>query len=162
MVNFDETKLPGVGVRHDFLTEDGRRVGVITHLSGRKELLVYSSDDPDACSEVVSLEANESAGLTELLGGSQVHATLDELQQDVEGLAIDWLHVTDSWWCAGRTITETHLRRRTGVSIVAVIAGEKTVPSPEPNEPLAADSTLVVVGTPEGITRAIDLLRDGP
>lgn len=162
MVDVDETKLPGVGVRHDFLTDEGRRVGVITHVSGRKELLVYSADDPDSCSEAVSLEADESAGLTELLGGSQVNATLAHLQQEVEGLAIDWLHVTDRWWCAGRTITETDLRARTGVSVVATIAGQTTVPSPEPDLPLAADSTLVVVGTADGIASAVVLLRDGP
>ncbi|WP_370326651.1 cation:proton antiporter regulatory subunit [Euzebya sp.] len=162
MVDFHETRLPGVGVRHDFVTGDGRRVGVITHHNGRKDLLVYSDDDPDACSEVVSLDTDESVGLTELLGGSKVHATLQDLQQQVEGLTIDWLHVADAWWTAGRTITDTQLRRRTGVSIVALIHQGATLPSPEPDQPLAADDTLVVVGTPEGITAAIELLRHGP
>ena len=162
MVEFEETRLPGVGVRHDFVTDDGRRVGVITHHSGRKDLLVYSEDDPDACSEVVSLGVDESVGLTELLGGSKVHATLQDLQQRVEGLTIDWLHVGEGWWTAGHTITDTQLRRRTGVSIVAIIHDGTPVPSPEPNQRLAADDTLVVVGTPEGITNALRVLRSGP
>jgi TrkA domain protein len=162
MVEFEETRLPGVGVRHDFLTSDGRRVGVITHHSGRKDLLVFSEDDPDACSEVVSLDVEESVGLTELLGGSKVHATLQDLQQRVEGLTIDWLHIADAWWAAGHTITDTQLRRRTGVSIVAIISGGSTLPSPEPSQPLAVDDTLVVVGTPQGITDAIRVLRSGP
>lgn len=162
MVEFEETKLPSVGVRHDFLTQEGRRVGVITHHSGRKELLVYSERDPDACSEAVSLEVEESVGLTELLGGSKVHVALDNLQQEVEGLAIDWLHVVEGWWTIGHTITDTQMRRRTGVSIVAIIRGDTTVPSPEPDQALAAEDTLVVVGTPEGISAAIALLRGGP
>lgn len=162
MVEFEETRLPGVGVRHDFVTDDGRRVGVITHHSGRKDLLVYSEGDPDACSEVVSLGVDESVGLTELLGGSKVHATLRDLQQQVEGLTIDWLHVGDGWWTAGQTITDTQLRRRTGVSIVAIIHEGTTVPSPGPDQRLSADDTLVVVGTPEGITNALRVLRSGP
>ncbi|CAN5134678.1 cation:proton antiporter regulatory subunit [soil metagenome] len=162
MVEFEETRLPGVGVRHDFVTEDGRRVGVITHHNGRKELLVYSERDPDACSEVVSLGVDESVGLTELLGGSKVHSTLQNLQQQVEGLTIDWLHVAEGWWTAGHTITDTQLRRRTGVSIVAIIHFGTTIPSPEPDHLLSADDTLVVVGTPEGISAAISLLRGGP
>jgi TrkA domain protein len=162
MVMFEETRLPGVGVRHDFVTEDGRRVGVITHHSGRKELLVYSERDPDACSEVVSLGVEESVGLTELLGGSKVHAALQDLQQQVEGLTIDWLHVAEGWWTTGHTITDTQLRRRTGVSIVAIIRDGTTIPSPAPDHDLAAEDTIVLVGTPEGMNAAMALLRGGP
>ena len=162
MVQFQETKLPGVGVRHDFVTGDGRRVGVITHHGGRKELLVYSAEDPDACSEVVALDTDESAGLTDLLGGSKVHATLAELQQRVEGLTIDWLHVADGWWATGHSIADTELRRRTTVSIVAIIRDGQTIPSPEPDHGLSDHDVLVVVGTPEGIADALRLLRDGP
>lgn len=162
MVDFEETRLPGVGVRHDFMTRDGRRIGVITHHSGRKDLLVYSAEDPDACSEVVHLDVLESAGLTELLGASRVQASLSELRQQVEGLAIDWVHIADGWWTAARTITDTELRHRTGTSIVAIITDGDTIPSPGPDRVLAVDDTLVVVGTPEGIAAAITLLQDGP
>ncbi|MGI9017956.1 MAG: cation:proton antiporter regulatory subunit [Euzebya sp.] len=162
MIEYEEARLPGVGVRHDFVTGNGRRLGVITHHNGRKDLLVYSENDPDACSEVVSLNTEESTALTEILGGSKVHATLASLQQQVEGLTIDWLHVADSWWAVGRSIADTELRRRTGVSIVAVIHDGATLPSPEPDEAVSDDDILVVIGTPDGIPRAIDLLRDGP
>lgn len=161
MVHFEETRLPGVGVRHDFITTAGRRVGVITHHGGRKELLVYSADDPDACSEVVHLSPEETAGLTELLGGSRVQGTLQQLQQQVEGLIIDWLPLTDRWHAAGRTIADTELRRRTGVSIVAIISDGRTVPSPGPSQLLSSGDTLVVVGTAEGIESARRFLRDG-
>lgn len=30
------TPLPGIGLRHEFVTERGRRVGVISHRSGRR------------------------------------------------------------------------------------------------------------------------------
>jgi K+/H+ antiporter YhaU regulatory subunit KhtT len=40
-----ETRLPGVGVRHDFTTAEGERVAVLTHRGGRRELAVYERDD---------------------------------------------------------------------------------------------------------------------
>ena len=65
------------------------------------------------------------------------------------------------WWADGRTIGETQLRRRTGVSIVAMLRGDQTVPSPGPEEVLHADDTAVVVGTPEAIHHAIDRQKTG-
>lgn len=161
MAKFEQTQLPGVGVRHDFQTESGRRVGVITRHSGRRELLVYDQRDPDACRASLELSNADRIALVELLGGGQVTASLMDSQQRVEGLAIDWFHLHANWAAAGQTIGDTQLRRRTGVSIVAVLRGGETVPSPQPSEPLNADDTVVVVGTPHGIETALSVLRDG-
>lgn len=159
MANVEQTRLPGVGVRHDFETRRGRRIGVIAHRGGHRELIVYDHDDPDAVAATVRLEDDDAHTLAELLGASRVTEAVDQIRQDIEGLAIDWVELADTWWCAGRTIADTQLRRRTGVSIVAIIRGEETVPAPEPNAPLLAGDTVVVVGTPEGIQRAITLLQ---
>ena len=161
MAKFEQTRLPGVGVRHDFVTELGRRIGVITRHSGRRELLVYRGDDPDSCIATVHLEESDRAGLVELLGGSEVTETLDDLQQRVEGIAIDWLGVAEGWFAGGRTIADTQMRRRTGVSIVAILRHGTTIPSPEPSEELQAGDTVVVVGTPAGIEAASVILRTG-
>ena len=52
MAEIRETQLPGVGVRHEFTTDSGQALGVISHRGGRKEILIYDRDDPDACSGV--------------------------------------------------------------------------------------------------------------
>ena len=161
MTTFEETRLPGVGIRHDFVTEHGRRIGVITRHSGRRELLIYDQHDPDACRETLNLTEADRSALAELLGGSQITARLGDLQQQVEGLAIDWLALGDDWWAAGHTITDTQLRRRTGVTNVAIIRGQETVPAPAPNQRLDAGDTLVIVGTPAGIEAASAVLRIG-
>ncbi len=50
----------------------------------------------------------------------------------------------------GKTIGESHLRPRTGCSIVAIErAGEQTVVSPTPDTTLQEGSTLLLIGTPE-------------
>lgn len=162
MPRIEETQLPGVGLRHDFTTRSGDRVGVITHRTGRRELLIYDRGDPDSCRDVVRLDEDEGHVLAEALGGSQVAESLGTmLQQSVEGLTIDWLSVGSSWECAGRTVAETELRARTGVTIVAVVRDGETVASPGPDFRIEAGDTLVVVGTPDGINAAALCLDSG-
>jgi TrkA domain protein len=157
----EETSLPGVGVRYQFYAEDGRRIGVVHHRTGRRELFVCSPDDPDAAVVNVSLSDDESHALSEALGGSRVIESLTHLQQQVEGLAIDWVPVDPSSPYVGKTIGDARIRTRTGVSVVAVIRGEKAHPAPGPDFRLEAEDTLVVVGTPEGIEQVEKILQAG-
>ncbi len=161
MVEIQETALPGVGIRHDFLTTDGRRIGVISHRTGRRELFICKADDPDTPIEVIDLDREESGALADLLGGSKVVEQLSRLQQEVEGLAIDWIPIPISSPYVGRTLGETGARTRTGVSIVAILRDGAAAPAPGPDHTLAGEDTLVVVGTPNGITRLIELMHTG-
>lgn len=161
MAKIEETSLPGVGMRHDFTAEDGSRIGVVHHRTGRRELFVCSSDDPDAVTVSLNLSDDDSHALSEALGGSTVIENLGNLQQQVEGLAIDWLTVDPGTPYAGKTIGDARIRTRTGVSVVAVIRGEQAFPAPGPEFMVDAHDTLVVVGTPEGIKAVNDILTAG-
>ena len=152
-----ETTLPGVGLRHDFATRGGRQLGVISHRTGRRDLIVYNRRDPDAAQEVVRLTSEESDTLAELLGSSRVVARLAQLQQQVEGLAIDWLPIVTGSPYGGGTIADTQARTRTGVSIVAVLHNDTATPAPQPDFRFRVGDTLVVVGTTAGI-RALSRL----
>lgn len=159
MSKVSETQLPGVGVRHEFVTHEGDRLGVLSHRTGRRELLLYDREDPDACRSVVHLDDDDTHTLAELLGASQVSESVAAVRQQVEGLAIDWITVDVRSDDAGVTIADSELRTRTGVSIVAVVRGEETMPAPGPEFVLRAGDVAVVVGTPEGIAVAADLLQ---
>lgn len=54
-LQISEAALPGIGLRDDFLTSKGRRIGVISHRNGQRDLLVYGHDDPDACADTITL-----------------------------------------------------------------------------------------------------------
>jgi TrkA domain protein len=158
VADVEETKLPGLGIRYEFLTGRGSRVGVIHHRTGRRELLLYDQADPDTVRNVIALDPDDCRTLAELLGGSRVAEQLEHLQQ-VEGLAIDWLPIPSNSPFAGATIGDTEARRRTGVSIVAVLRGDQAFPAPGPDHPLEAGDTLLVVGTPRGIEALAVRLR---
>jgi TrkA domain protein len=157
-MDIHETALPGVGLRHDFTTKAGRQLGVVTHRTGRRDLLVYDRDDPDSCQEVVQLTEDEADALADLLGGDRLVSHLARLQQQIEGLVIDWLEIRPGSPYAGRTIADTQARSRTGVSIVAIVRGDRAIPAPAPDERLEAGDTLVVVGTAQGVRALTGLL----
>jgi TrkA domain protein len=161
MAEITEIKLPGMGVRHEFVTQEGKRVGVVSHRSGRKELYVSDPKDPDAFKRLLGLSEEEAHTLIEILGGSRIAEELAELQQRVEGLAIDWLPLREDSPYAGRRVGDARVRSRTGVSIVAVLREGQAFPAPGPDLELAAGDYLVVVGTPHGIEEVVELLHRG-
>lgn len=161
MADVEEIQLPGVGVRYDFMTSERERIGVLVHRTGRRELLVYDTHDPDACAHVVRLDPEDTHTLAELLGTSHVSERLSELQQHIEGLTIDWLPVETTSACAGCTLREAALRTQTGVSIVAVVRGNETIAAPGGDFALQPGDTAVAVGTPEGIKELFRLLHQG-
>lgn len=121
-----ETKLPGVGVRPEFTSGSGADLGVLVHHDGRREILVYDSDDPDACTPIVTLSPSDARTLSELLGASQVAEVVSAVQQEIEGLAIEWLEVDEGSPARSATIGEGAYRTRTGASVVAVIRDRRT------------------------------------
>jgi TrkA domain protein len=157
-MDVNETPLPGVGLRYDFTTRSGRQIGVVSHRAGRRDLLIYDRKDPDTCQEVVQLTGEEADTLAEMLGAARIARRLAELQQRIEGLAIDWLEIPAGSPYAGQPLGDIQARSRTGSSIVAVLRGELAIPAPGPDEPLKAGDTLVVVGTPQGIAALSGLL----
>lgn len=163
MPNIEETKLPGVGLRHEFACERGGRVGLITRHSGRRELLVYDSNDPDYVSESVSMTPDEANALADLLGGATLVERFADLRQHVAGLSIDWLPVPEQSMFAGEALGATKMRTNTGVSVIAVIRDGGAIPAPGPETVLLAGDTVVVVGLADGIDAATRILaRSAP
>lgn len=161
MAQVEETKLPGVGVRYDFLTAAGERVGVLAHRTGYRELLIYDTDDTDSCRVTVRLDADDTQTLAELLGASRVSQRLTAMQHQIEGLAIDWLTIPPKSPLAGRSIAASKIRTSTGVSIVAVLREGRAIAAPEPTFELESGDIIVSVGTPEGVERLSTLLTAG-
>ena len=153
-----ETKLPGVGVRHEFTTEGGADIGVLVHHDGRREILVYDSDDPDKCSSLVALSAADTRTVSELLGASRVTEAVSAVQQEIEGLAIEWIELTPASPASGATIGDGMYRTRTGSSIVAVIRDGESIPAPGPEFPLLEGDVIVAVGTVDGLAAMRDLI----
>lgn len=158
MATVRETKLPGVGVRHEFTTEGDIPIGVLVYRDGRRELLVYDQADPDACTAMLHLTEQDTSTLAQLLGATQITESLAAVQQQVEGLVIEWITLGDDAAVAGETIGDGQYRTRTGASIVAVIRHGTSIPAPGPEFAFESGDTVVVVGTSDGLDRVRDIL----
>src|SRR5680860_1554674 len=87
MVDVRRVKLPGVGVLHTFITDDGGKVGVIAHRSGHSDLITFADDEggPDASKVSLRLSEDEAHTLAELLGQG-VRLVLAEPERHLAGV----------------------------------------------------------------------------
>lgn len=155
------TALPGIGLLFEFVTERGRRVGVVSHRTGRREVVVYSREDPDTAAVTLTLNAEEADGMAELLASARIVERLDALHRQVEGLITEQIPIPAGSPYDGRSLGDTHARTRTGASIVAVVRGERVHASPRPDFVFQAGDVVVVVGTAEGTSAVARLLVEG-
>lgn len=159
-IEVSETKLPGIGLRHDFETEEGRRVGVVSRKSGRRDLLVFAKEDPDACSVVLRLSGQEADALAEFLGSRRIVERLASLSEQVSSLVTSKVVVPHGSRYDGLTLGATKARTRTGASIVAVIHEGQAIASPEPQQRLFGGDALVAVGTADGIESLREIIAE--
>ncbi len=94
-----------------------------------------------------------------MLGGSRISEVITGVEQEIEGLSIDWLTVPDGSPFSGESIGAGMFRTKTGVSIVAVVRGSETHAAPGPGFVLAAGDVAVAVGTSPGIKDARAMLH---
>ena len=160
-MDIEETRLPGIGLRHDFVTRAGRRLGIVSQRTGERDLVVYDPDDPDACSTSVELTEQESDALAELLGAPRIVQRLKRLRDEVEGLVTRGVEVRTGSPYDGRTLGATQARTRTSASIVAVVRGAEFNASPGPGFTFRAGDRVVTVGTAEGVAAVDAIFTDG-
>lgn len=154
----EETRLPGIGTKHELATGGGRRVGVVRKRAGGRELAVYDEADPDACLVSLALSDEEADVLAELLGAPNVIERLERLNAQVQGLVTEALVIQPGSPFDGRTIAESMARARTGASIVAVLHGGEMVLGPGAEFRFLAGDTAVIVGSESGTAAAARLL----
>jgi len=161
VAHMDETPLPGIGTRVEFVTEEGRRMGVVQHHGGRREIFLCPPGDPDSTQFSVKLTEDDAHGLVDALGVVSVSEDTHRRTYDVAGLVFEWLDVEEDSPVVGRSIGELRVRTRTGASIVAVMRPKGSVPAPEPGFAIEAGDTLVVAGTAAGVEAVRALLGTG-
>jgi len=161
MVDVRRVKLPGVGVLHTFVTDDGGKVGVISHRSGHSDLLTFADAEDGAAKKVsLRLDEDEAHTLAELLGGTKITESLSGLDQ-IPGLSIDWFHVDYDDHIAGQPLGSMTTRGLPGVTVVAVVRGESANPAPDEDFKVFPGDTLVVAGAPEKVAKAFLFYRTG-
>ncbi|WP_430647754.1 cation:proton antiporter regulatory subunit [Agromyces sp. GXS1127] len=160
-IRIEKIDLPGIGFRHDLVTESGRRISVVSHRDGERDLGVFDEDDPDECRDTIPLSDDEAAALADVLGASVMLARLTSLSDETTGLFTEQIALpTDSVYL-NRPLGDTKARTRTHSSIVAIMRDGQVIPSPTPADVLRAGDVIVAVGTRDGLDGLARLLASG-
>lgn len=161
VVDVDRTALPGIGLQHVFNTARGRRIGIVSHRTGRRDLVVYDREDPDRAAVTVVLTSDEANVIAELMGTARIVERLADLHRQVEGLVSEQIRIAPGSPFSGRTLGDTEARSRTGASIVAVVRAGSVIASPRPDFAFETNDVVVAVGTAEGTAAVTALLQNG-
>lgn len=157
-IRVEQTPLPGIGVRHDLLTEEGRRIGVVSHRSGLRDLVVFDPEDPDGASDCLSLTDEEADALADILDASRVMSRLSTFTEEIAGLVTEQVPLDADAPYVNRQLGDTGMRTRTGASIVAVMRGQQAIASPGPEFSFQPGDVVLLVGTRRGADKAAAIL----
>lgn len=146
-----ETDIPGVGRKFEIEVDEdaGARLVVLLHHDGRRE--VFRRPSPDADSEkLFDLDSRSARRLGSILTGTNFETVdVSELEVPLGEAIIEWTEVEAGSSLAGVTLGEAHVRRDTGVSVIAIQRGEETIPNPDPGFRIDPGDVLVTLGTRE-------------
>lgn len=158
-MNVREHDLPGVGKKFAITTNDEDRLTLIIHNTGHRELYFFERGE-DFPAHALRLEDAEARKFGALVGGAYFQPAVAESMEMVLGqLSVDWLQLPPDSPLVGGTVADTRMRQRTGASIIAILRGGAAHPNPQPDEPLAAGDTLMVIGSREQVRDAAELVR---
>ena len=158
-----ETRLPGVGTKFTFTTDHGSRVAVIQHLDGSRELYVFRHAGDEEPTAVLQLEDDESRQLGAVLGGAYERPKIvEELEMALGEFQIEWIKVPAGSWVHGRTLADAAFRKRTGVTVIAILRESESIAGAQPDDVILDGDTLVVVGKAGQFGKVRALLADGP
>jgi TrkA domain protein len=160
-VDVKEVLLPGVGLRYEFTSHSGDRIGIIARRGGDFDVVLYAADDPDQARPVLRLTDEEADTVAQILGAPRIAERFTELTREVPGLEAGQVHIEPGGPFADRPLGDTRARTRTGASIVAIVRDEEVLASPGPAEMLRANDVLVVIGTEDGIWGVEEIVARG-
>jgi TrkA domain protein len=159
-MTLERVGLPGVGVSHLLTTLDGQRFGIVSHLDGRHNLVVYDPADPERAAGSVMLRPAEARLVADVLHTTVTIDHVTDLIQPLGGVQAVRIRIRAGSTYVDRPLGDTRARTRTGASIVAVLRAEELTASPGPDFVFRADDVVVAVGHQEGLAKLRDLLAD--
>ena len=145
---FSESDLPGIGKKINCTTHSKEKATLIIHHDGKRELYIMNNGgDPQASITFLDEEARRIGGF--LSGTTFKPKSVENLEIALEGIRIDWYKLDKTSPVIGHGLGEFSIRKKTQVSIVAILRGEVFIPSPSSDYIFQEGDTCVVIGKPE-------------
>ncbi len=143
-----EHELPGIGRRYDVPDLEGGTASIVIHHSGRRDLYLVPRRQGSPTGSAAFTDAQARALGAVLSGAYFKPAVVEEIEAVIGNLLIDWVTIRPDSPAAGRSIADCEIRRRTRMTVAAILRDRGPVIAPEPTEVLEPGNRLVIVGHP--------------
>lgn len=147
-----ESDLPGVGKKFEIELGDSKRLIIVTHNTGKREVYLRPSEEADS-EKLFELSDQLARKVGTILEGAYFQPIQSERVETMlsDETMLEWYNVEENAALVGQTIANARVRERTGVSIIAIQRGDDVIPAPDPATTIEADDTLVIIGSQDDI-----------
>lgn len=146
-----ETELPGVGTKYTIDLAAGDQLVLVEHRIGHWEIARVESNGEAL--HVARMKTEEAAEIGRILSRGAVRLEDKRKQMLFEEFSIEWVTLEAGSSLIGQTLQGSGIRVQTGVSVIAVLRPEGSLPSPPPDTELRVGDTLVVIGLRDQVER---------
>ncbi|RMH00445.1 MAG: potassium transporter TrkA [Aquificota bacterium] len=155
-MQFRETELPGIGRKYSIRLREGRDLVLVIYNTGKREVYLMEDEEALCVFDLTEEEAKELGFL--LVGALYQPIKTEKMELILKEVVMEWVKVEAGSNLVGKTIAEMEIRRKTGVSIIAIDRKGKIIPSPDPyKEKIEVGDILIVVGTRPQINKFLEL-----
>ncbi|HVL50260.1 MAG TPA: TrkA C-terminal domain-containing protein [Actinomycetota bacterium] len=140
-----EDDLPGIGRRYMVQGNDGALLTIVLHNSGRRDLYLFPSEGADPVT--VSMDDRRARLAAAVLSGDySPPETLQQIDEVLGDLAIEWYEVGPGSPGAGQSIGSLQIRSATGINVMAILREHNVIHGPRDSEVLSPGDRLIVAG----------------
>lgn len=144
-----ETELPGVGTKHTLDLATGDDLVVVEHRDGHWELARAGAEG--STTPLLQLQPREAAELGRILARGDIPSEDTRKQLLFEHFCLEWVTLEVGSSLVDSTLRESGIRARTGATVIAVLRGEESIATPEPDTRFQAGDTVVLMGQPDQV-----------
>lgn len=156
---FSEADIPGIGKKISCTTHSREKAVIIIHHDGKREL--YIMDNSGEAQAGITLLDEEARRLGAFLSGIMYKPkAIENLEIALEGIKIDWYKLSSTSPIIGKQLGGLGLRKRTQVSIIAIINNDDFIPNPSSDYVFREGDTCVVIGKPERFKDFLKIIRE--
>ncbi|MDG5786305.1 cation:proton antiporter regulatory subunit [Evansella sp. AB-P1] len=148
------TDLPGIGKKLSFITAENNMLVLIVHHTGKRELYFFQDQDNDEADFAINLSADETRELgAQLLGAVFQPVDSEKMKLLKSQIVTEWIKLDKNSSVVNKTIGESEVRKKTGISIVGIFRDNDVIASPDPSEMLKVGDTVMAIGKQEDIAQ---------
>jgi TrkA domain protein len=156
---FTESDLPGIGKKISCTTHSKERAVIVVHHDGKRELYIMDQKgEPKAGIAMLDEEARRIGSF--LSGIMYKPKAIEDLETALHGISIDWFKLDNTSPIIGKPLGVLGIRKRTQVSIIAIVNNDDFIPSPSSEYIFREGDTCVVIGNPENFNIFLELIRE--